>query len=205
MEHKRLCALGEQVESSRQVVPHPWKHPKERRKRVRHSSRGSARHGNTSTSTETINIGASPTAACCAPELGLVEKASEAGIRQREAARYQSKAPDKLEMVSQSTKPLYNHGKVVTLSQLVAVGWQLCSFHSWWQIEKGTSKYFLRCPLSRDTARGSQELSFPSCSLLCALKALRSLHVNSRHLSFGPYLSCRAHCPTQGAYVCVFA
>lgn len=121
---------------------------------MRHSSRGPTRHGNTSTSTETINIGASPTAACCAPELGLVEKASEAGIRQREAARYQSKAPDKLEMVSQSTKPLYNHGKVVTLSQLVAVGWQLCSFHSWWQIVKGPLKYFLRKPVPAQQGHG---------------------------------------------------
>lgn len=134
-----------------------------------------------------------------------MEKASEAGIRQREAARYQSKAPDRLEMVSQSTKPLYNHGKVVTLSQLVAVGWQLCSFHSWWQIEKGFLKYFLRKPVPAQQGHGKGKPRALISFLLCALKALRSLHVNSRHLSFGPYLSCRAHCPTQGAYVCVFA
>lgn len=56
--------------------------------------------------------------------------------------------------MSQSTKPLYNHGKVVTLSQLVAVGWQLCSFHSWWQIEKGPLKYFLRKPVPAQQGHG---------------------------------------------------
>lgn len=74
---------------------------------MRHRSRGSARHSNTSTSAETINIGASPAATCCAPELGLVEKASEVRTRQREAARYQSKAPDRLETgVSEHKTPL---------------------------------------------------------------------------------------------------
>lgn len=186
--------------------PRPWKHPKERRRRLRHRSRGSARHGNTSTCTETVNTGAFPTATCCVPELGLVVKASEAGTRQREAARCQSKAPDRLENgVSKRNSPLQplQGGD----SEPAGGSWVAASFGT--RLVADCERAFKilsvgnQCPLSRDTARGSQELSFPSCSLLRASKALRSLHVNSRHLSFSPYLSCRARCPTQGAGLCV--